>query len=220
MNDPRKSLRPVGVVQGPQSFPAGDVEIRRLEISKAAKLTDLSERYHFYTPALFYLAVANAPEPFASFVHETGSPAQQMSLSFDKHIFSNVGDWANVLYAIEEEHWSAYASYMGTVAMRTAAGAIYRVRFQSLEIPDPLDNTIEPALVPVTAFAIEANYGSFYFRSFRHNNHVVNIVATYDKAIVFEDHQAFTDAFNAQLSDPYKASEDESKNPFSGRGGS
>jgi len=173
--DTKPNLRPVGVTQGPQAFPQQQVEAKRLQISRAACLRDLTEEYHFYTPGVLYAKVPMAPDLTASYIGETNCEIIPFSLAVDRPIVSGLnapnGDpgWNHVLYAIELDHWDAYVEYVGTCAINhREQNTIWRVRTQDIQIFDPFGGvcaavkTLDNSLT-ITAFVLESQHGTWMF---------------------------------------------------------
>lgn len=205
-------LRPVGVTQGPQSFPPGQVQAKRLQISKATNLRELADEYAFYTPGLLFSRIPLAPDLTASFIEERGIETIPFTLTVERPIFDGLEcphnhdpSWNYVLYAMEREHWHAFLAYIGTVAINyPAQRTIWRVRTQELLIFDPF-GTITLATrptrddaVPVTAFVLESDKGCWLF-----NDLGTRPCAFFDKKMRFPDTAAFTRAIQQEKSNPY-----------------
>lgn len=138
------------------------------QITRSARLFQLTSEYHFYIPAALYLKVPLfGREPFLDFLDEYKKHVVPARLVFESPLFAGLTpEWNHSLYALPTEEWEAYRRWIGPVGFwDRESGVVYRVRFQDLLIEDPLDTfSATPAAVPVTAFAIETSRGDWFYR--------------------------------------------------------
>lgn len=182
--------------------------VKPLDISKVKKLGELLPDYAFYTPAIVHLTVPFTVDPFADFVQEYGTAVQRYSFKSHKQLFKHLihpngsDDWNYALFAMPLEHWAAYKTWAGSCAYGDFRKSLLRrVRIQELKVSDPLITTtnIAPELLPVTAFVIESNKGSFYFTESTGGMPS----AYYDQAMVYADTADFAQKLLNGDTDPY-----------------
>lgn len=206
--DQKPKLVGPGLAAGPSGSDEAPTPVD-LDLKGATSLKTLLADYTFYTPALLHLSTPLTFDPFDVFCSEYGQPVARFTLRFDNPIFSGLvhplGDasWNYVLFGMENEHWPAYLAWFGTIAFNDSEkGILRRVRSQDLTLLDPLAkaNGLQPEPIPVTAFAIDTNKGSFYFKptlDWRPQ-------AVFDKDYVYDQTIAFANALKDGCSDPYK----------------
>lgn len=179
-------------------------QAERFDCSKLSSLNEVLADYELYTPALMHLSVPLRADPFHDFCVEQNRDVQRWSMFFDKPIFDGLthplGDrsWNHVLMAMLKPDWEVYRQWAGTLAFNNSAkGIVQRIRTQDISIGDPLKLGAEKT-IPVTAFVVESNRGSFYF-----NNNTDLPTAKFDPALVWRDTVAFAKAIQ-HGGDPYK----------------
>ncbi len=172
-----RPTKPVGVTYAGEGLASANTEVVRKAVSAAATLKDLTEEYHFYSPALLHIGVRLAGiDPYADWLAERHVEVGRISIRFNKPIFKgmNLGkdlEWNYVLYGMPKEHWKTFNGFMGTLSFHdTDYGLLTRLRTQEIDIADPLyfeGVTILPATCPtvaVTVYALDTNKGCTYIR--------------------------------------------------------
>jgi hypothetical protein len=192
-------------VSDSQKVQAERTEIVDLDLSTAKSLSELTDDYAFYTPALLHLTVPLQFDPFDLFCQEYNQPVTRFTVRVDKPVFFGLdhpyGDhsWNYVLFGIAREHWDAYRQWMGTLAFNDRSkNLLRRIRTQDLVIRDPV--ATEYKALPVTAFVMETNRGSFFFKT---DPITGRTSAQFDSAMVFDDTTKFAQALAAGSSNPY-----------------
>lgn len=216
MDDP--IIRPVGVSYGGESTREATAEAVRLRLSRAANLSDLRGEYEFYSDALLYLGVRLGPiNPWADFLQAKGQDIQRISLNFGKPIFQGLnapnGDraWNHVLYGMPKEHWEKFLAFMGSLAFHDRElDLLTRLREQRIIVADPLyfeKAVILPDRCPtvaITAFVLDTNKGSTYFKTGDHP--LLDLPRVVRSKQVFEDTEIFSTALKDEHApDPYGA---------------
>jgi hypothetical protein len=212
--DPFNGKPKEGITSGGKLF-ADTVEVRRKELSRTTKLSDLQEEFAIYTPAMVYLHVPLPGDFMSAFFQQYGEDVKVFSMELDKPVFSGLsvgGDkrWNHVLFGMPREHWSAFYGWAGTVAvMDRDSGVLYRVRTQEIEIADPFcisNSIVLPSDVPVgkiSTFCVETNVGCHYYLSSKGINPAE---AVFDKELIYEDTKRFAEAYQAG-NNPYDLGE-------------
>lgn len=194
---------------------ADTAEIQRKKLSRTTKLADLQEEFAIYAPALVYLHVPLPGDFMSAFFQHYGKAVEVFSVELDKPVFSGLsvgGDrrWNHVLFGMPKEHWSAFYSWAGTVAvMNHDNGVLYRVRTQEIEVADPFcvsNSIVLPSDVPVgeiSTFCVETNVGCHYYLSSKGINPAK---AVFDKELIYDDTKRFAEEYLAG-NNPYDLGE-------------
>jgi len=172
---------------------------------KAPKTVDsfccLLADYALFTPALVYLTTPFDVDPFVMYAQETGISLPLEKFTNGKACFGNLysttvtskENWNTVLYALPKEFWPSFCNWFATCAFRTADGRLRRVRTQEIALHDSGCES-----VPVVAFTVETNEGSFYLQKKESI-----FVARFDTELKYNDTILLADAVNREEPNPY-----------------
>ena len=212
-----------GLQAAPHSFPKERARVHELRLSAATTLSDLTNQYAFYSPAMIYMFIRlMGREPLWDFVEEYGKEVVPVSLKFNKPLFEGLtvdGDrtWNYVLYGMEHEDFNEFRKWMGTLTfMDRDKGLVHRIRYQDIQIVDPLflDRTVVLPLdiptVPVTVFALDSNKGCCWLQC---GDPVMDLPTLRYTGEVFKDTQEFSDALLLENENPYGAVSSKNKTP-------
>lgn len=208
-------IRPQGLSPAGEAEKERPAEAVRLQLSRAAKLSDLADEYVFYSDALLRLGVRlGSADPFADFLASVGSDVRRISLQFNRPIFEGLvapnGDqeWNHVLYGMPAEYWQQFLSFMGSLAFNDREfRRVTRLRPQQLSVVDPLfleRATSLPETLPlinVTHFILETNFGVVYFQPPKVP--ALDRPRVVQSRHVFEDTEIFAKALSDEHNDPY-----------------
>lgn len=171
----------VGWSESTDKFGKERVRKHQLKLSAAANLTDLSEEYAFYTPALLYLKVPlHGRDLFQAFLQEYGKDVLPLSVRLNRPIFQglDVGphpDWNYLLFAMEREHWKAFFPWMRSLTFRDqGARRIFRTGDKPIRIADPIffeRAVVLPREIPcieVAVFCVDGSDACYYLEEGQH----------------------------------------------------
>lgn len=176
-------FREIGLVydgDGYSSASMRQAEIVRKQLSTAARLTDFTDEYEFYTPALLHTRIPlGNQDPYHDFLNEVNCEVPRISLCFESPIFRGLEvdsdpAWNHVLYGMPKLWWKQFSQFMGSLAFHDRdANTLTRIRTQDLYIVDPLylkklitlpDDKNTLPRVPITTFCLDKNVGCVYFK--------------------------------------------------------
>ena len=139
----------------------------RMGLERLRRLSDVTDRYCFFTPALLYLYGRFNDQPLVDFLADYKKPVHLMHALFDHPIFGGLetpdgnADWNRALWAIAREALPAFEAYILSVTMHdTPHHLVFRIGAQDLWLPDPLAvdrrGILERPLC-ITVFGVDSN---------------------------------------------------------------
>lgn len=216
-----KQSLPAGITMGPLVYKDEPEPSVMKQLSQAASLTDLiKDGYTFYNNALFYLTVRHNlyPDPYVAYSTETGDTIKPLGVLSGLMLFNgliNPADMSltynNLLMMMPKTQWDSFEKWLGTAAYSDKEkGRVSRIRMQDIECRDYklAKLTDEPHMIPripVRAWVIETNHGSFYFKKPRTDDPMGRWEATFNKDLVYLDTQFFQQELSKDSPDPYQA---------------
>lgn len=204
----------VGVNQGDKWRPLDERAVTELQLSSKAQLTDLVDDMVFYTPGILHARFQLIIDFHAAYQEELSLQCPQVSLRFEHPVFRGlqVGydpEWNYVLFGMHKQHWEPFRQWLGTAAItNTGELGIGRIRFQDVEVRDPLNKDLTLSLhdiprVPVVVLCVETDKGSGYMVP-----HALGPPSyKWNPRAKWSDTQQFAHAILREKSDPYKESE-------------
>ena len=164
----------VGVREQHDRLPEDQVPLLAVELPAAGTLGSIQD-FVFFSPALLYVVVAPAYDPYFHFLDQYAHEARPVCCTFVDPIIrgfrGSAASWHYQLWGLQREHWQAYREFMSTAAFSDrATGLLSRVRFMSLDIVDPLARRRQvilpsrPVLAKVEAMVLDTNFGVAYFQ--------------------------------------------------------
>jgi hypothetical protein len=175
------TLLPEGSTRALPADAAAGPPLPTYQAGGRSSLHALSTDYALFTPALLYACGGLDRDVVAEFVNTRAPRAEVMALTFDAPLFDDLadwptaswgapagGNWACVLLACDRPHWPALERFLAGVVLQDRRRRGYaRALPEPLAVADALEyaNTGRYAAhglaVPLTAYALLANYGTF-----------------------------------------------------------
>lgn len=191
-----------------------------LPITSVTKWADLNEEHIFFTPAFLYLTTPLTVDPFVAYTQETGRSLHTGYVRSQKPLFQGLMhpnqdlSYNFTLFTLTKPEWEPFKKWLGTCAWNDShRGLLRRLRLQDMRVRDEPAMDANPATemfryVPVVAWCVETNKGSFYFKDPVLGDTLMRPVGFFDKDMVYSDTIAFADALKKDSPNPYNPSEE------------
>lgn len=167
----------------------------------------LTADMHLYTPAIVHLSTPLDIDPLDAYFQESGKCFQRYVIVSPVRLFRGLQNpkqqdqhWDFTLHGIPHEEWPGFCSWFGSCVYRTPDGLIRRVRIQEIAVADPAEITGDP--LPITAFVVESQIGSFYFRRMVQTTDSL-YEPYFDRELAYQDTKLLAQALEANPADPY-----------------
>jgi len=131
------------------------------------RLSELTDEFQLFTPALLKLSAAFDVDPAAYAAGQTGVQ-DIFTIESPQPFLDLPSPWDRTLWAVPHEHWQKILQVLGRLTIVSTPQKRYaRVLYYDLQIPDVLDKRLHARRpeVAVCAFAVDANFGCFLLQS-------------------------------------------------------
>jgi len=163
--------------EGEKAGRLGIESVDKVEMKFPPAATSLSQfkKYRFFTPAILYLRGMFDERPLVDFQQSINRHVRFLYHNFMRPVFSGLHDldgntgWNHTLWAIEEELWEKFESFMVSVTSTASVSRrLYRTVIQNVVIPDPLgaDRLVQQIeFTNVVVFCVDSNIGIYATRT-------------------------------------------------------
>lgn len=165
-----------GVHRGPDQ-PSETLPVSRVRTA-AGGLAELLGDVGWYHPGLLYSVVPLTADPFTTFAAERNlSGVVPSRVSFERPVVSGLSGphasfWSRSLDSLPLPVFQEYITWLGSaVYVDRTTGRLFRVRYKTIPIPDPLYLECASVIlagtvpqVPVVCVSIDSNVGCWYYR--------------------------------------------------------
>lgn len=151
----------------PQKASANELTLKDTQQANPSRLSELTAEFVLCTPAMLVLYGGFDRDPMAYAAGQVQT-TDIFEITSPKRLFDLPGHWGVTVWAIPKQIWQPILQSLGRLTLiDKQQQRVATLLYHELDVPDVLDHTITNVqpVVPVQAFAVDANFGYFYLHA-------------------------------------------------------